>query len=742
MQKIKKIIHWKLIIPLEIALGFLILVLSFSIAASRDMKKAEAQLLVTVEYMKNQCNDSEIRDMASEAKSLLRVTESVEQIRWRVKYGTESRKAGGINDSVLETYARDSYLDGLILLDKDGNVEAQFDRSGLGSLNVLQMVELNTLMDPMYFDEKTYAIRVEMEDESHVDLSSVSRSDKEGVIVGYFYTSSAYARIVNNSIRAVVAGFAPKINGTIVISRGDQIVIANDTSLEGTYVEDTEILRKIMERGTGKKLIHAKNKNSAFGHHFGLMEKSRDYYIYAFMDERKVFSTTFPNVLVILFLYILILIVADMLLRKAELMYQKNQLAAQKQYTETLEGKNKQLESALLQAEKANAAKGSFLSRMSHDMRTPLNGIIGLIRIDEDHMDDQKLVRENHQKMRVSANHLLSLINDVLQMSKLEDGNTAFTHEVIRLVDLTQDIVTIIIGRAVDAGIVWDYEKGKTDIPYPYIYGSPVHLRQIFLNIYGNCIKYNRPGGKITTIVEASEEQEGICTYRWTIKDTGIGMSKEFLSHIFEPFAQEKNDARSVYQGTGLGMAIVKELIDRMGGTITVDSEVGVGSTFVITIPFEIAPAPAEPQDAPASGEDADIHGMKVLLVEDNELNAEIAQMLLTDQGAKVTTVSDGRQAVDRFASQPEGTFDVILMDVMMPVMDGLSATRAIRAMEREDAKTIPIIAMTANAFRSDVEKCMAAGMNAHLSKPLDMELLKKTIKEKVAEAGRPSAAV
>ena len=264
-----------------------------------------------------------------------------------------------------------------------------------------------------------------------------------------------------------------------------------------------------------------------------------------------------------------------------------------------LEAKNAQLREVAAQAQKANEAKSRFLSRMSHDIRTPINGIIGLLNIDEAHFDDQALLLANHQKMKVSADHLLSLINDVLQMSKLEDGNTVLTHEVISLVDLTRDIVTIVIDRATERGLIWDYEKGKSNIPYPYIYGSPVHLRQIFLNIYGNCIKYNRPGGRITTIVDTLEEHDNICTYRWTISDTGVGMSQEFLQRIFEPFAQEKNDARSVYQGTGLGMSIVKSLVDKMGGTIEVSSQVGVGSTFVITIPFEIAPAPEE-KAAPA----------------------------------------------------------------------------------------------------------------------------------------------
>ncbi len=380
----------------------------------------------------------------------------------------------------------------------------------------------------------------------------------------------------------------------------------------------------------------------------------------------------------------------------------------------------KDLEEAVAEARRANEAKTNFLRRMSHDIRTPLNGIIGLLKINESHFDDRALLLENHEKMSVAADHLLSLINDVLQMSKLEDGSIVLTREFISLVDLTRDIVNIIIGRAVEAGIEWDYEKDKSFIPYPYIYGSPVHLRQIFLNIYGNCIKYNRPGGKITTIVDTLEERGNICTYRWTITDTGIGMSQEFLKHIFEPFAQEKNDARSAYQGTGLGMPIVKSLLDQMGGSIEITSEVGVGSTFVIVIPFEIAPPPEAAEEQPAP-EQADIRGLNLLLAEDNELNAEIAQVLLRDQGASVTPVADGQQAVALFASSAPGTFDAVLMDVMMPVMDGLSATRAIRALDRSDAKTIPIIAMTANAFNEDAEKCCAAGMNAHLAKPLEI---------------------
>ena len=383
------------------------------------------------------------------------------------------------------------------------------------------------------------------------------------------------------------------------------------------------------------------------------------------------------------------------------------------------EQRQAKLQAALDEMSSANRVKTEFLSRMSHDIRTPLNGIIGLLKINEDHFDNKELVFENQKKMRASAKHLLSLINDILQMSKLEAGGVILSRERISLAEQRDDIRSILSDRVVEAGLEWIDEVKDYSFPIPFVYGSPLHLRQIFLNILGNCIKYNKKGGRILTKVEFLGTSGNRCTYRWTISDTGIGMSEEFLAHIFDPFTQERQDARSVYQWTCLGMANVKRLIDAMGGTISITSEEGKGSTFVITIPCEIAPAEEE---KPEKKGHVDIAGLHLMLVEDNELNAEIAQMLLTDKGARVTVVGDGKQAVDLFKNKIPGTFDAILMDIMMPVMDGMTATRVIRSFARADAKTIPIIAMTANAFDEDAKKCMEAGMNAHLTKPIEID--------------------
>ena len=303
-------------------------------------------------------------------------------------------------------------------------------------------------------------------------------------------------------------------------------------------------------------------------------------------------------------------------------------------------------------------------------------------------------------------------------MSKLESGEVILSHEIIDLNQLTRDILTIMEQRAAEAGITLRYEGGFACMEISRVYGSPLHLRQIFLNIYGNCIKYNKSCGRVETAVSCLGIADGRVTYRWVIRDTGIGMSKEFLQHIFTPFSQERSD--STRQGTGLGMAIVKSLIDEMQGTITIESEEGVGSVFTITLPFEIAAA----QPAKA----ADISGLHLLLVEDNALNAEIAAALLADRGVSVELARDGSEAVRMFREAPAGTYAGIIMDIMMPVMDGLTATRAIRALERADAKTIPIIAMTANAFEEDARKCLDAGMNVHLAKPLCMEELVATL--------------
>lgn len=378
-------------------------------------------------------------------------------------------------------------------------------------------------------------------------------------------------------------------------------------------------------------------------------------------------------------------------------------------------------------ADAANAAKTAFLTRMSHDIRTPLNGILGLIEIEELKEGDMQVARESRAKARVAANHLLSLINDILEMGRIEERKVTLDHESFNLKELCDDALVLCKLRASDRGIT----MLDTSEPYAvdqYMIGSPTHIRQILVNLLDNSIKYNKRGGTVTfssTIKPVDDEHAVFC---FSVSDTGIGMTSEFLAHIYEPFAQEGDDARSKFQGTGIGMSIVKSLIDMMGGTIEISSEVGVGSTFNVQIPLEIDKNPRARECTEEQTYSRSLTGMSVLLAEDNELNAEIAQALLESEGIVVTRAADGNEAVGLYVGHPAGSFDAILMDIMMPGMDGYEATRAIRLSEKADAADIPIIALTANAFAEDAKAAHDAGMNTHLSKPLDFNKLKNIL--------------
>ena len=722
MKTDKKLLGGRKLWILEIAFGMAMLAGVFFFSARADMIEAESRLRSTVEYMKAQCNASQLHDLASEAKSLLRMSESVSMIQTRLcETATEDRET-------LEDCAEKCVLDGVLLLDGQGNVTGQNSSAPLDAGALLARLDMDSVLDTVAFQEKIYAVRLINPDGSHTDLAAAGRMDKAGVILGYYCTNAQYARSINNSVYPLVNGYNVEGDGTIVISSANLVVASNDDSLIGTDVRDSEILGQILEHGREKRLSRTRSSGRAFGHEFGLMDKSQEYYVYAYMSEREVFDSTPGNLLFALVIYGLIMIAQQIVQWQISLGYQQKQVEEQRRYAQVLQEKNRELREAAVLAERANAAKSNFLSRMSHDIRTPLNGIIGLLEVDAAHPENREQVDSNREKMRVSADYLMSLLNDVLQMSKLESGEITLAHEPMDLSRMAEEILTIVGQRAAESGVTLAFDEYSDQATDLWVYGSPIHLRQIFLNIYTNCIKYNKVGGSITTLFQMVEKDEKTVIYRWTISDTGIGMSEAFLEHIFDPFTQENTDARSVYQGTGLGMAIVKGLVEQMGGHIQVSSRVNVGSTFVVTLPFEIA----EPVQAEASkekdGAPADIRGMRLLLVEDNELNAEIARLLLEDKGAVITRVGDGQQALDLFREEPAGSFDGILMDVMMPVMDGLTATRAIRGLDRPDAKTVPIIAMTANAFAEDAAKCFAAGMNAHLSKPLDIRKVISTI--------------
>lgn len=377
----------------------------------------------------------------------------------------------------------------------------------------------------------------------------------------------------------------------------------------------------------------------------------------------------------------------------------------------------KQIMDAMLEARMANRVKDEFLSHMSHDIRTPINGIIGMIDIAQMNENDIDKTRECREKIKVSANHLLSLINDILDISKLESGTLKLERESFDLRQVIDNTMTILSPQAKECYVT--IIGPNINVKDKYLVGSPLHLRQILINIVSNAIKYNKAEGKVSIEVNELVKNNNKGLYQFIIKDSGIGMSKEFMRQMFNPFTQERSDARTQYKGTGLGLAISKNLVELMHGTIKVDSIVNHGTTFTIEIPFDI---------------DSDYHevvnkeynntysfsNIKVLLVEDNDINREITQYILEEANIEVINAINGKEAIDIFMNSNINEFDCIFMDVMMPVIDGYEATRAIRELEREDAKNMPIFALSANAFVEDVKKSKRAGMNEHISKPVD----------------------
>ncbi len=390
--------------------------------------------------------------------------------------------------------------------------------------------------------------------------------------------------------------------------------------------------------------------------------------------------------------------------------------------TETMVTRKKQEQSImelLERVRRANSAKSEFLSHMSHDLRTPINGILGMLAILENSRDDPERQKECQRKIRVSTEHLLSLVNDVLQVSNLESGRPTVVVEPFDLCAVLKDCITILSHQAEERGIRLELET--TGLRHSRVMGNPLHLKQILMSVIDNALKYNRPNGSVFVRAEETAFREGTASCRFVVEDTGIGIGEDFKNHIFEPFTQEHQGARTNYNGTGLGMSIVKKLVDQMKGAISVDSQPGRGSVVQITLPIRVDEAweekPAE-KDGDTQG---DVSGMRVLLVEDNALNCEIVEYILGEAGAEVVTANDGKAAVDAFAASEPGRFDCVLMDLMMPVMSGYEAARVIRGLDRPDAKTVPIIALSANAFEEDVALAKDAGMDEHLAKPVDV---------------------
>ena len=452
---------------------------------------------------------------------------------------------------------------------------------------------------------------------------------------------------------------------------------------------------------------------------YGIMLKQRDYYIYAYLPDTEVFRNLPLSVIGVIFLYFLMFGIFWFWTYRTNLAHRKQEQEKDEKY-------KAELLIAAKKAEAANEAKTEFLQRMSHDIRTPINGIRGLVNMADHYADDMEKQTEYRTKVKEASNLLLELVNDVLDMSKLESGEIVLEEIPFNLSSISREVFVVIEQMAAEQNIRVAWEK--KEITHRDFIGSPGYVKRVMMNILSNAVKYNKENGQIyVSCVEIPSEQPEMTTMEFVCRDTGIGMAEEFQKHIFEPFAQEHTGSRAKFAGTGLGMAISKKLVEEMGGTITFESKKGVGTTFVIRVPFKID-LDADKREESKDVSEKSIKGMHVLLAEDNELNMEIAEFLLQNEGAEVTKAWNGQEIVELFRKSESGEFDVILMDIMMPIINGYEAAKRIRSLDREDAKKIPIIAMTANAFTEDRIRAKEAGMDEHVAKPIDVELLIKVI--------------
>ena len=721
--------YWYLWILSAIA-GIGILLASFRISTDSDIAAASKSLLDTANYIKKQCATYSSLNLASEMKSLMRMMETAQQVNRDIQYERHIFDKDVLDMVSLKRYTEENYLSGVILLDADGTVQLEYNTDDVDSSELKDILEKEAVLNVAEHHEKNYAARIECEDGSYLDLATVGRSDCKGVIAVYYHTPKEYVQSYSLSYQKLLSGYSMANDGTIVVTSGELIIASNDESLIGKNVNEIAVLMNIRERGESGKLVHVKSDFTGPSWSFGLIDRGRDYYIYAYRAERDIFKSTPMRLVITVTGYLFVILMIQVVRWRTRQHYREEQILQEKHYKEEElkreQAYQEELKKAAKKAESANTSKTQFLQRMSHDIRTPINGIRGMVSIGDYYKNDMQKQAECRRKIWEASGLLLELVNEVLDMGKLESGEIVLESRSFDLLKLIDEICDVLEKQAAGRGIAISREKPS--VKHTALIGSPLHLKRLLMNILSNAIKYNKDNGSIHLNCREVEDTDSTVVIEFICADTGIGMSKEFQKHLFEPFTQENSKARTNYEGTGLGMAITKSLVDKMGGTIEFESEQGVGTTYHITIPFEIDKNREEEENRIVNKETLSISGMHLLLVEDNELNMEIAEFMLQNEGVIVEKASNGEEAVQKFEASRPSTFDAILMDVMMPVMDGHEATRKIRALERADAATIPIIAMTANAFADDRKKAFEAGMNEHLTKPLEAEALIKVL--------------
>ena len=695
-------------------MGICVAVVSLFYFFHAEKSEAEKRMVEIVNYVKVQCSTYTHYNESSESKSLLRTIESARQMSTNIHM--EIGNGGWLSQDFLKENLQTLWVDGIIILDKEGKTDCEYSTDESLTNEITEYLQKDIIMDFAGYEERSYSERFTREDGSYIDIAACARKDAPGIVAIYYYTSPEFARNYTLTIQGLLNGYSVQKDGTIIIADDGIVVASNDESLLGQNTTGSGVIQEMKKHTDSQHIYHLKNEGTGC---YGIMLKQRDYYIYAYLPDTEVFHNLPLSVAGVIFLYCLLFSTFWFWTYRTNLMHQKVEQEKDEKY-------KAELLIAAKKAEAANEAKTEFLQRMSHDIRTPINGICGFVNMADHYADDIKKQTEYRTKVKEASNLLLELVNDVLDMSKLESGEIVLEEIPFNLSSIFKEVFVVIEQMASEQNIQIEWEK-KEIIHRDFI-GSPGYVKRVMMNILSNAVKYNRENGHIyISCMEIPSEQPEMTTIEFVCRDTGIGMTDEFQKCVFEPFAQEHTGSRTKFAGTGLGMSIAKNLVEKMGGSISFESEEGAGTTFVIRIPFKIDPD-ADKREEQRNVSEKSIKGLHILLAEDNELNMEIAEFVLQNGGADVTKAWNGQEAVELFRKSEPGEFDAILMDIMMPVMNGYEAAKKIRSLDREDAKTIPIIAMTANAFTEDRLKAKEAGMNEHIVKPLDVELLIKVI--------------
>ena len=683
----------KYIWVLMLVLGVFVMAVTALIGGNSSIRDAQQTAQRTLQYLQNQCISYRDTVAADRLKSLVRLTEQAQEVAEREGMVGQNR-----SNEELARYAQRQRVTCVLVLDKDLEIEfgsgADMDWSDYYTNEAIRSI--------MDYPEKIFARRL-TRDGAVYDIAAVARVENPGVVFCVRLQSNTIIASYRASIESLLAGYETLLNDKVYtyITDGERVVGSSVAEQWNLPVDEVPLIHALESSPSpGSKLTQLR----ADGTFFGAREQYQQYSLYVFLPSEYVFEQG-KNMMISAFgVYALAAVFATLLVLRTTQERKRRE-----------EDYQHRLEEEVRRATAADQAKTSFLRSMSHDIRTPINIIMGMLEIIGQEPDNRAQIQECRSKAQTASRYLLELVNDVLTLNRPEEKAALEAQTPFSLSAELGDVLLLAREQAKAAGVV--LAEPELLLAHDNFTGNPLYLRQVCQNIIGNAIKYSRPGGQVRCTFREQEDSDGVCRLLFTCQDDGVGMSEEFQRRMFEAYAREDTGdtvGGTVGVGVGLGLAVVKRIVDEKGGTISVDSAKGKGTLFDITMPLH-----RETVQPPKARESASIDGCRLLVVEDNDLNRELAVYMLRDAGASVTEARDGRSAVDTFAASPPGTYDAVLMDVMMPEMDGLTATRVIRAMDRPDAD-VPIIAMTANLFAEDVAACTEAGMDAHIPKPLE----------------------